>query len=142
MTATDTNIAPDGPQCLDLSFNAPHIDAIHDLTLVGRLTTHKSINNEAIIAVLATAWNLGPNIQITPPDTKTVSCTFKYAKDRDKITEVGPWAVKGAILNLKRWPPNRTIEEIDFSLCPLWVQIHNLPPIGQILKISQKSEIS
>lgn len=32
------------------------------------------------------------------------------------------------MLNLLPWPPNLSLDEIDFTICPLWVQIHHLPP--------------
>lgn len=115
-------------KCLDLTFNADSTSSESNLVLVGKLISHKIINPKAITYVLLSTWNLGPNVQVSPTDKNMVTCTFQNAKDRQKIAESGLWSVKGSILNLKRWDPNLTYSEIDFSTCTLWVQIHNLPP--------------
>lgn len=39
----------------------------------------------------------------------------------------GPWSIKGALLNLKRWSPDLTLNEVSFSHCNFWIQIYNLP---------------
>lgn len=57
-----------------------------------------------------------------------VDCEFTCTEDMDRIMEVGPWAVKGATLNLLPWDPDLTLFELDFTKCAFWIQIHNLPP--------------
>lgn len=37
-----------------------------------------------------------------------------------------PWAFMVFMISLKRWDPNKTMNEIDFSKCLFWIQIHNL----------------
>lgn len=39
----------------------------------------------------------------------------------------GPWNVKGALMVIKPWPPELTIDEVDLSSCAFWVQVHGLP---------------
>lgn len=115
-------------QCLDLSFNTPAINKINELTLVGGLISVKSINFKAILLVLTTAWNLRPNLQIKPLYCNKITCSFTCIEDLHRITETGPWAVKGAVLSLQQWNPNLILKELDFYLCPFWIQIHNLTP--------------
>lgn len=74
---------------------------INALTLVGKILSDKKIN---FTAILSSSWNLVPNIIINAPNHNVISCTFKHAKERDKIIEMGHWAVKGSILNLQHWP--------------------------------------
>lgn len=57
-----------------------------------------------------------------------ISCTIKRKDDLEKIAETGPWNVKENILNQQKWKTKLTMEEIDFSRCNFWVQVHNLPP--------------
>jgi hypothetical protein len=40
---------------------------------------------------------------------------------------MGPWNIKGALLVVKPWPPKLSIEEVNFSTCVFWVQVHGLP---------------
>lgn len=100
---------------LDLSFNAPNLQEPTNLSLVGKLINQKTINNAAIISVLQSTWNLGQNVRIKPVDKNMVVCEFKRPEDRDRIEEVGPWAIKGPLLNWQKWPPNLTLDEVSFS---------------------------
>lgn len=90
-------------------------DDSHALTLVGKVLSDKKINFTAINAILSTSWDMGPNVQITALDQNVVSCSFTYLEDRDRILGMGPWAVKGFVLNLLRWPPHLHLDEINFS---------------------------
>lgn len=76
--------------CLDLSFNESTVTELTNLSLVGRLLSHKTINNKAIISVLHNTWNLGANVQIKALDRNLVSCTFRRVEDRDRIEAAGP----------------------------------------------------
>lgn len=119
---------PESATCLDLSFNVPQSVEINELTLVGKLITTRTINHKAIVSILSAAWNLGSNIKFHQLDRNTISCTFSRKVDRDRILDTGPWAVKGDILVLSFWPPERTLAELDLSWCSAWVQIHDIPP--------------
>lgn len=114
--------------CLDLSFNELNHRGPSNLSLVGKLITQKTINNAAIISVLQSTWNLGQNVHIKSIDKNMVVCVFRKTADRDRIEDAGPWAVKGDLLNLQRWPSYLTLDEVSFSRCNFWLQIHNLPP--------------
>lgn len=100
---------------------------VHDLTLIGKILSDRVVNFTAINAILSTSWNLGNNVQIASLDTNIISCTFSYSEDRDRILDKGPWAIKGFVLNLLKWPPHLLLKELDFSPCEFWVQVHNLP---------------
>lgn len=95
---------------------------------MGRLLSQKTINYKAITVVLHNSWNLGSNICIKALDRNMVSCTFLRSEDMDKIENSGPWAVKGALLNLQMWSPELNLKEVSFSHCNFWIQVHNLPP--------------
>lgn len=122
-------------ECLDLSFNDSISKALTNLSLVGRLSSLKTINNKAIIFVLQNTWNLYSNVHIKALESNLISCTFRRVEDRDRIEVVGPWFIKGALLNLKRWSPDLTLDEVSFAHCIFLVQIHNLPLIGETRRI-------
>ncbi|KAH7865621.1 hypothetical protein Vadar_009029 [Vaccinium darrowii] len=44
-----------------------------------------------------------------------------------KIINQGPWSVMGNLMILRKWDSHKTIEEMDFSCSPFWVQIQVLP---------------
>lgn len=115
------------PAVLVLSNSDPIEELFHERTLVGRILSEKVINFTAIKAILASSWQLGANVHIDLLDKNTISCKFVYDSDCERILESSPWVVKGCVLNLLRWPPTLSLEEIDFHHCKFWVQIHNLP---------------
>lgn len=113
---------------LDLTINDDTINVDHALTLVGKLLSAKAINFRAITTILGTSWNLGSNVTFQSLDKLTFTCSFKFQHDKDRILASGSWAIKGTTINFQPWPPHLNLTKIDFSQCPFWVQIHDLPP--------------
>lgn len=74
------------------------------------------------------AWNLGKNVDIKHIDKNTITCTFNSTTTKEAILDAGPWAVRGATMNLIPWPPHLTLDELDFTYYPFWIQVHNIPP--------------
>lgn len=111
---------------LYLSIN-PYQYMVNALIFVGSLISHKLINYK-VTSILVSMWNFEDRVKFQNIDKNKVVCTFHTQVERVKILHLGPWVVKSAIFNLKIWPPNLNLEEIDFSTCYFWVQVHNLPP--------------
>ncbi|OMP05375.1 hypothetical protein COLO4_08890 [Corchorus olitorius] len=44
-----------------------------------------------------------------------------------KALHENPWSVMGYCLNLKFWPPEQAMREVDLNSVPFWIQIHSLP---------------
>nr|POF10518.1 wd-40 repeat-containing protein msi3 [Quercus suber] len=61
-------------------------------------------------------------------DLKENIFLFKFACEGDKkrILELGPWNIEGFPLILKMWHQNLSVEDMDFSSIPIWIQVHNL----------------
>lgn len=53
--------------------------------------------------------------------------SFPSRESRQKVLDQGPWNIKGFPLVLKSWSVGETVEEVDFSLVDVWVQLHGLP---------------
>lgn len=100
---------------LDLSINEEQHETFNDLTLIGSIVSDRVLNFRAVKAILLSAWNLGPFIQITALNRNLIACIFTRAADRDRILNSGPWAVKGHIISFSSCSPNVSLEEIDFS---------------------------
>lgn len=93
--ATPTQTQDNSSEVLDLTINDDQDTNLTDFTLVGRLLTLKRVNHKAINPVLQSAWNLGQNVVIKSIDNTTITCTFKFAADRDKVLKWGPGPLKG-----------------------------------------------
>lgn len=88
-----------------------------------------SLNPPSLATVcdfLHQAWKFASpfSVDILPGDRFpfTVSAKDLVAK----IMENGPWNVKGALMVVKPWPPELTIDEVDLSSYAFWVQVHGL----------------
>lgn len=98
--------------CLDLTTSEPQDGGPNQHSLVGKIISDKVINFTAINAILSSSWNLRPNLHISALDRNIISCTFTYPQYMERILEADPWAVKGVVLNLLKWPPHLNLEEV------------------------------
>ncbi|KAI9106828.1 hypothetical protein K1719_022356 [Acacia pycnantha] len=54
---------------------------------------------------------------------------FKFT-DKEEFNRVlrgRPWSINGFLLNLMERSTYKTCEEFDFSRCPVWIRMHNVP---------------
>ena len=98
-----------------------------NIGLVGKLFSDRVINKNVIKAIILKAWRTSKSVQIV--DLKENIFLFKFACEGDKkrILELGPWNIEGFPLILKMWHQNLSVEDMDFSSIPIWIQVHNLP---------------
>ena len=62
-------------------------------------------------------------------DLKENIFLFKFVCEGDKKKDprARTWNIEGFPLILKQWHQNMSVEDMDFSSIPLWVQVHGLP---------------
>ena len=103
------------------------IEELFNIGLVGKLLVDRNINKNAVKAIILKVWRTSKGVQIV--DLKENIFVFKFACEGDKkrILELGPWNIEGFPLILKQWHHNMSVDDLDFSSIPLWVQIHGLP---------------
>ncbi|XP_030955941.1 uncharacterized protein LOC115978054 [Quercus lobata] len=103
------------------------VEELFNTGLVGKLLADRNINKNAVKAIILKVWRTSKGVQIV--DLKENIFVFKFACEGDKkrILELGPWNIEGFPLILKQWHQNMSVDDLDFSSIPLWVQIHGLP---------------
>nr|POE94975.1 uncharacterized protein CFP56_51131 [Quercus suber] len=103
------------------------VEELFNTGLVGKLQADRNINKNAVKAIILKVWRTSKGVQIV--DLKENIFLFKFACEGDKrrILELGPWNIEGFPLILKHWHQNMSVDDLDFSSIPLWVQIHGLP---------------
>ncbi|GMJ10454.1 hypothetical protein HRI_004714500 [Hibiscus trionum] len=96
------------------------------LALVGKIIADKPLSKGGVQGVFRRVWGEWRDFTITELSENTYLFTFKEARAAEQILEEGPWSVMGYCICLHRWQPGLTLEELDFSQVPYWVQVHGL----------------
>ena len=55
--------------------------------------------------------------------------SFHHEVDAHRAFHRRPWSCKGGHLIIKKWSPDITWQEVDFSSSTFWVQVHGLPAL-------------
>lgn len=92
----------------------------------GRAVSLRGIKNTVIRNVLRIACASYGLVRMTEIDDRTIAFDFNSARDREQILDMAPWSVHDLSLNLKECRSNIRIEEIEFHIMQLWVQVYGL----------------
>ncbi|KAI8004486.1 Uncharacterized protein LOK49_LG08G03075 [Camellia lanceoleosa] len=72
-------------------------------------------------------WRTRGELTISPWQDNVYLFQFSEEDDRHRVLRDSPWSVMGWLLNVQPLSPSQTAEELDFSWCQFWVQVHGLP---------------
>lgn len=103
------------------------VEEIVNISLVGKLFSDRVINKNVIKAIILKAWRTSKSVQIVGLKENIFLFKFACEGDKKRILELGPWNIEGFPLILKMWHQNLSVEDMDFSSIPIWIQVHNLP---------------
>lgn len=95
--------------------------------LLGRIISPNPPSLVTVCEFLLQAWKFANpfTVDLLPGDRFLFTVSSEILVD--KIMDNGPWNVKGALMVVKPWPPELSIDEVDLSSCAFWVQVHGLP---------------
>lgn len=110
---------------LDLSFDDSSIKSKH--TLVGKILSKRPLNQKGVANIIGLAWRTKEEVSVSAWGDNLYAFGFKSEEDLCKIITLGPWSIMGNLMVLRKWESHKTIEEMDFSCSPFWVQIQGLP---------------
>ncbi|KAI9098425.1 hypothetical protein K1719_025050 [Acacia pycnantha] len=95
--------------------------------LIGKILSSKSYTRSAIERILQKAWNLQSGLDVIEVTGNAFLFNFSEEEELNRILQGRPWSINGFLLNLMERPKYKQCEDFDFSRCPIWIQIHNVP---------------
>ncbi|KAH7848241.1 hypothetical protein Vadar_007118 [Vaccinium darrowii] len=95
--------------------------------LVGKVAHGKIIKTPVLANILNAAWRTRAPFHIDDWSNNIFLFRFENEEDRISILQEGPWSVMSNLLVLLPLSDGMVISELDFNVCPFWVQIHGLP---------------
>ncbi|KAK3008039.1 hypothetical protein RJ639_015411 [Escallonia herrerae] len=115
-------------ETIDLEEDDSNAVREYTLTLLAKVISIKKSNLKAVQTILSKVWNPTKGMKITSLEDNIVCITFNHEWDRTRILAARPWSIMSSHLVVRDWPPNLSINEIEFNYSPLWVRICGLPP--------------
>lgn len=113
-------------EILDLEEGSGETGVLQLQCLVGKILTNKPCNITAVSNVCNVAWKTRASFSAIPWSNNTFLFRFEEAEDRDHILKEGPWSVANNLLVLQPLPDGGAVEDVMFTHCPFWIQIHGL----------------
>lgn len=121
---------------------------------MAKILKSKTLNVPAVTTILKAAWKTRAEFSIASWNNNIFLFRFDNEEDRSSILTDGPWLVMNSLLVLQPLQDGLAVNDLDFSLCPFWVQIHGLPcekmtrstavligqPFGNLLGVEGASE--
>ena len=97
------------------------------LLLVGKILSAKAFSRVVVKEIIAKAWNTISEVEVATVDRNVFLFTFNHEVDVRRVWDWRPWSFKGVHLILKKYEPDWSFNEVDFTETDLWVQVHELP---------------
>lgn len=95
--------------------------------LIGKVLANKSYTRSTMEAILRKAWNLQEGFDVIEVNGNAFMFRFEKEEEYCRILRGRPWSINDCVLNLLERSRYNFVEEFDFSRCPIWIQIHNVP---------------
>ncbi|KAI9119800.1 hypothetical protein K1719_009189 [Acacia pycnantha] len=95
--------------------------------LIGKVLSNRSYTRSAMESILRKAWNLQEGFDVIEIDGNAFMFKFEDGNEYNRILRGRPWSINGSVLNLLERAKYKSCEEFDFSKCPVWIQMHNVP---------------
>jgi len=98
-----------------------------ELCLVGRLEVAKKINKEAFKATMARIWKLEGRFFFKEIQPNLWLIELALLSDKHRILVGRPWSYARTILVLNEFDGRVPPSQMDFSMSPIWIHIHDMP---------------
>jgi hypothetical protein len=106
---------------------APEAEDKAKQMLLGKVLSTRAFSKSVVKEIIGKAWNATYEVDADVLDKNIFMFSFQHEGDVRRVWERRPWSFKGEHLILKRYEPDWSLNDIDFSVTDFWVQIHGLP---------------
>ncbi|KAE8770391.1 hypothetical protein D1007_57857 [Hordeum vulgare] len=104
---------------------------VDDPKAVGKLFSEKPVHAGIIGQTLGRIWCPIKGLECKELETNIFLFTFRQAAGWRRALEEGPWWFDKELLVMEEFDPEKTVEEYDFKLIPMWIHVFGLP-LGQM----------
>ncbi|XP_050212482.1 uncharacterized protein LOC126664241 [Mercurialis annua] len=73
-------------------------------------------------------WKLRGEFAMAKHDMNMFSLRLSTQEDYDMVLEERPWCIHSQLVNVKEWPSDIPMSDVDFTTSPFWIQMKGLPP--------------
>ncbi|KAL5740379.1 hypothetical protein ACOSQ2_029559 [Xanthoceras sorbifolium] len=105
------------------------------LCLVGKILTTKLINREAFRAIIPKIWRTTQTFIMENVKENVFVFQFQNQADKRRVLTGGPWSFDKCLIVLEEPLGDGKFLEMGFNNVQFWVQLHNVPLIGQVTDI-------
>ncbi|KAL2927159.1 (S)-tetrahydroprotoberberine N-methyltransferase [Bienertia sinuspersici] len=136
----ESQVSLNNARCLSLRWNFDKLGPKLDWTTVkkkemeeklsfaalGVFRDFREFSVEDIQAWVSLKWLTREPIEVDKASRNTFIFYCKHGKDRDKLLTLSTTCYKGALIIFKRWIPNSSLRDHDFSWGTMWVKMEGL----------------
>ncbi|KAI4979006.1 hypothetical protein ZWY2020_015759 [Hordeum vulgare] len=98
---------------------------------VGKLFSEKPVHAGIIGQTLGRIWCPIKGLECKELETNVFLFMFRQAAGWRRALEEGPWWFDKELLVMEEFDPEKTVDEYEFKLIPMWIRVFGLP-LGQM----------
>ena len=97
------------------------------LLLLDKILSTKTCSRLVVKDIISKVWNTINEVEVSVMDKNVFMFSFNHEVDMRRVWDRRPWSFKGDHVILKKYDPDLSFNEVDFSFSDYWIQILGLP---------------
>ncbi len=105
----------------------PEAEEKAKLLLLDKILSTKTCSRLVVKDIISKVWNTITEVEVSVVDKNIFMFSFNQEVDVRRVWDRRPWSFKGDHVILKKYDPDLSFNEVDFSFSDYWIQIYGLP---------------